>query len=126
GIDWITFKGLPLAIDAYDTLSLKMANDIDILVPPGDAGRACALLAKAGYIRFSPGPEVRDDQVAAWMQVSKESGWRHPVTRLIVELHSRPLANPALLPEIHIASQRKQVALAPGITVPTMGDDLLY
>ena len=30
---------LPLAIQAYDTLSIKMANDIDILVAPQDCAR---------------------------------------------------------------------------------------
>ncbi|MES2441399.1 MAG: nucleotidyltransferase family protein [Pseudomonadota bacterium] len=126
GIDWVTFKGLALAIQAYGTLSIKMANDIDILVPAADAARACALLRAAGYMRFSPGAEVSDDQVAAWMQVSKESGWRHPKSGLIVELHGRLMANPALLPEAAIGSPRKTVAIAPGIEVPTMGEALLY
>lgn len=126
GIDWITFKGLPLAIEAYGTLSIKMANDIDILVAPADAAQACALLRDAGYHRFSPGPEVSDEQVAAWMHVSKESGWKHPDLGLIVELHGRLMANPALLPQAGIASPRKQVAIAKGVTVPTLGDAILY
>ncbi len=126
GIDWLTFKGLALAIQAYGTLSIKMANDIDILVPPADTARACVLLREAGYQRFSPGPEVSDEQVAAWMQVSKESGWRHPRTRLIVELHGRLMANPALLPEAVIGMPRKRVTISPGVEVPTMGDALLY
>lgn len=125
-IDWVTFKGLALAIQAYGTLSIKMANDIDILVPVAETARACAQLRDAGYLRFSPGPEVSDDQVAAWMQVSKESGWRHPGTGLIVELHGRLMANPALLPEAAIGAPRKRIAIAPGIEVPTMGDALLY
>lgn len=126
GIDWITFKGLPLAIQAYGTLSIKHANDIDILVSSADCARGCALLREAGYVRFSPGPDVSDDQVPAWMLVSKESGWKHPGKDLIVELHSRLLANPALLPEAGIAAPRKQVEIAKGIAVPTMGDALLY
>lgn len=126
GIDWITFKGLPLAIQAYQTLSIKMANDIDILVSAEDCARGCALLREAGYIRFSPGAEVSDEQVAAWMLVSKESGWRHPATGLIVELHGRLMANPALLPQALLSSPRKRVAIAKGIEVPTMGDAMLY
>lgn len=126
GIDWMTFKGLALAIQAYGTLSVKMANDLDILVPVADTARACALLRVAGYRRFSPGAEVSDDQVPAWMQVSKESGWQHARTGLIVELHGRLMANPTLLPEAVIGMPRKRVAIAPGIEVPTMGDALLY
>ena len=126
GIDWITFKGLPLAIQAYGTLSIKMANDVDILVPPEDCARACVLLREAGYVRFSPGPEVSDAQVAAWMLVSKESGWRHPAKGLIVELHGRLMANPALLPQAVLSAPRKQVEIAKGIPVPTMGDALVY
>lgn len=126
GIDWLTFKGLPLAIQAYGTLAIKMANDIDILVPVADAARACALLREAGYVRFAPGPEVSDAQLAMWMHVSKESGWRHEGRQLIVELHGRLMANPALLPEAAIGMPRKRVEIAPGIAVPTMGDALLY
>ncbi|MCW3845629.1 nucleotidyltransferase family protein [Sphingomonas sp. LB-2] len=126
GIDWITFKGLPLAIQAYGTLTIKMANDIDILVAAADCGRACGLLREAGYARFSPGAEVSDDQVAAWMRVSKESGWRHPVTGLIVELHGRLMANPALLPQAVLSAPRRRVEIVKGMAVPTMGDALLY
>lgn len=126
GIDWITFKGLPLAIQAYGTIAIKAANDVDILVSGRGAGPACSLLREAGYVRFSPGPEVGDAQVAAWMQVSKESGWRHPASGLIVELHGRLLANPALLPEAGMDAPRKRVTIAPGIEVPTMGDALLF
>jgi len=126
GIDWLTFKGLPLGIQAYGTVAIKMANDIDILVPGADAARTCALMRAAGYVRFSPGADVSDEQVAAWMLVSKESGWKHPQLGLIVEVHGRLMANPALLPEAAIGAPRKQVAIARGITVPTMGDGLLY
>jgi hypothetical protein len=126
GIDWITFKGLPLAIQAYGSLTIKMANDVDILVAPADCVRACELLCEAGYQRFSPGPEVSDEQVAAWMLVSKESGWKHPGNGQIVELHGRLMANPALLPQVTLASPRKQVEIARGLTVPTMGDALVY
>jgi len=126
GIDWLTFKGLPLGIQAYGTVAIKMANDIDILVPAADAGRTCALMAEAGYMRFSPGPDVSDEQVAAWMLVSKESGWKHPQLGLIVEVHGRLMANSALLPEAAIGAPRRDVEIARGISVPTMGDALLY
>lgn len=126
GIDWITFKGLPMAIQAYGTLSVKSANDIDILVGREDIARTAELLREAGYIRFSPGPEVADDQVAAWMEFSKETGWRHPGSGLIVELHGRLLQNPALLPDAVLESPRKQMTIAPGIVVPTLGDELLF
>lgn len=126
GIDWLTFKGLPLGIQAYGTIAIKMANDIDILVSGPDTGRTCALMREAGYVRFSPGPEVSDEQVAAWMMVSKESGWKHPQLGLIVEVHGRLMANPALLPEAAIGAPRQRVEIAKGISVPTMGDALLY
>ncbi|MDF7774703.1 nucleotidyltransferase family protein [Sphingomonas sp. AOB5] len=126
GIDWITFKGLPVAIQGYGNLSVKTANDIDILIPVAGAERTAALFREAGYVRFSPGPEIADDQVAAWMQVSKETGWRHPGNGLIVELHSRLLQNPALLPQAALDAPRKRIAIAPGLDVPTMGDALLF
>jgi len=126
GIDWISFKGLPLAIQAYGTLTVKMSTDIDILVPHADAGRACALMREAGYLRFNPGPEVRDDQITAWMQACKETGWRNPGSGLIVEIHGRVMANPALLPEAGLSAPRKRIEIAPGRSIPTMGDAINF
>ncbi|MEI9852593.1 MAG: nucleotidyltransferase family protein [Sphingomonas sp.] len=125
GIDWICFKGMPLAIEAYGTLAVKMANDIDLLIAPGDVAAACALLREAGYSRFSPGAEVRDDDVPAWMRHCKESGWHHE-KGLIVELHARAMANPALLPQATLAAPRRRIAVMPRIAVPTMGEALLF
>lgn len=126
GIDWLCFKGLPLTIQAYGALSVKASNDIDILVPQADTARAAALLDAAGYRRFNPPPDqVPDDRLDAWMQVSKEAGWRHPATGIIVELHARMTANPALLPQGGIASPRQTVALARGIEVATLADEML-
>jgi hypothetical protein len=126
GIDWISFKGLPLAMQAYGTLAVKMSTDIDVLVPYEATTEACALLARLGYVRFNPGPEIADHQLAAWMKVSKESGWQHPDTRLIVEIHGRIMANPALLPEASLAAPRQLVEVAPGVSVPTLGEELLF
>ena len=126
GIDWITFKGLALAAQVYGLLGVKASNDIDILVPQDATGEVCALLIAAGYTRFNPGREVRDDQLAAWIRISKEIGWKHPGTGLIVELHGRVMANPSLFPEANIAAPRKRIQVAQGLEVPTMGDSLLF
>lgn len=126
GIDWISFKGLSLAIRAYGTLAVKQSNDIDLLVAPERAIEACGVLAASGYARFNPGPEIADDQLATWIRAAKEVGWKHPATGLIVELHERMTANPALFPLPTIAAARTTIELAPGLTVPTLRDDMLY
>jgi hypothetical protein len=126
GVDWISFKGLPLAMQAYGTLAVKMSTDIDILVPFEATTEACAILTRLGYVRFNPGSEIADHQLAAWMRVSKESGWQHPETRLVVEIHGRIMANPALLPQANIAADRQRVELAPSVSVRTLGDGLLF
>jgi hypothetical protein len=126
GIDWISFKGLSLAIRAYGTLAVKQSNDIDLLVAPERAIEACRVLAASGYERFNPGADIADDQLATWIRAAKEVGWKHPGTGLIVELHERMTANPALFPLPAIAAARARVELAPGLAVPTLGDDLLF
>ncbi|WP_294055759.1 nucleotidyltransferase family protein [Sphingomonas sp.] len=125
GIDWIGFKGLTLAVRAYGSLAVKMSNDIDLLVSEADTARACSLIAEAGYRRFNPGPEIADHQIEAWMKVCKETGWHHPQSGLIVELHGRMLANPALMPEAGLSAPRQRIVLAPGIDVPTLADEIL-
>lgn len=125
-IDWISFKGLPLATRAYRSLGVKVSTDIDILVPEADAVRACALLADMGYRRFHPGPEVADDQLGGWMKACKESGWRQPVTGRIVEIHGRVMANPALLPEAGLDAPRTSVEVHAGVTVPTFAEPLHF
>jgi len=126
GIDWISFKGLTLAARAYGTLAVKQSNDIDLLVAPERAIDACGVLAAAGYMRFNPGPEIADAQLATWIRTAKEVGWKHPATGLIVEVHERMTANPALFPLPAIAAARTRVELAPGLSVPTLSDDLLF
>lgn len=124
GIAWISFKGLPLAIRAYGTLSVKQSNDIDLLIAPDRAVDACRLLAAAGYVRFNPGPEIADDKLATWLRAAKEVGWKHPATGTIVEVHERMTANPALFPEP--ALDATHIELAAGRSVPTIREELLF
>lgn len=126
GIDWISFKGLTLAARAYGNIDLKMSTDIDLLVPQQHADAVFALLAGEGYERFNPGPDVADHQVAEWMRVAKEVGWRHEGTRHVVEVHGRMMANPALLPEAGLDAPRQHIRLAQGLDVPTLADPILY
>lgn len=126
GIDWRCFKGLPLTMQAYGTLAVKASNDIDLLVAQAEGTRACAVLAAAGYRRFNPpADQVADDRLGVWLEVSKEVGWVHPATGLVVELHVRMTANPALLPQAGMASPARTVELAKGVTVATLADGIL-
>jgi hypothetical protein len=127
GIDWITFKGLAFAVQAYGTLTVKTSNDIDIVVPGDQAARTYELFRDAGYRRFNPQPEdVADSEIATWLRITKEVGVKHPDTGLIVEIHSRIMANPALLPQATIDAPRKKVKITPNLEVPTMGDEILF
>lgn len=126
GIDWRCFKGLPLTMQAYGTLAVKASNDIDLLVPRADGIRGCTALAAAGYRRFNPPAEqVPDEGLGAWLEVSKEVGWVHPATGVVVELHVRMTANPVLLPQAGMASPTRTVELARGVTVATPADEIL-
>lgn len=45
----LTFKGPALAAAAYGRVSLRMFNDVDVLVDDGDYERCCEFLASRGY-----------------------------------------------------------------------------
>ena len=57
GIDWISFKGLPLAVQAYGSLTVKMSNDVDILVPLEAAPRRAGCCRRRATSASIPAPE---------------------------------------------------------------------
>ena len=56
-------KGASLAMLAFGTLGLTSGQDIDLLVPLEALPQASALVARAGYRRYDPPPDVSDAQL---------------------------------------------------------------
>jgi hypothetical protein len=125
GIRCVFVKGVPLAILAYDSLGVKQAWDIDLLVGQNQAADAIPLLQQAGYTRSYPRPhEVSDERLLDWAAVSKESLWMHPRTGMVLELHTGLVDNPLLLPGVPGSLQT--VAIGSGIELTTLGTEELF
>lgn len=126
GIAPLMVKGASLAILCYGALSLKHAIDIDVLVRDTEMVAAASVLADMGYVRSRPHGEMSDAQLNAWLVIAKDSAWRHPQRGTIIELHSRLVETPALLPGIDVGSPRQTVTLFDGADVETLAAPDLY
>jgi hypothetical protein len=59
GIPVLAFKGPVIAWTLYESPALREMSDVDILVPPADARRACDVLFSAGCVSNYPGADWR-------------------------------------------------------------------
>ncbi|WP_457653758.1 nucleotidyltransferase domain-containing protein [Rhodocaloribacter sp.] len=125
GLPAIPYKGPVLAASVYGNVALRPFSDLDVLVPPGDAPRARAMLTGHGF-RFVPEAAGLDEAAAVargreyrferdpgvilevqWRVVSASDGWRRfslaPVwTRLRTTTLARRTV-PTLGPEDRLA-----------------------
>ncbi len=122
GVDALLLKGVTLNLIAYGGLGLKESRDIDLLVAPDAFVAASLTLARAGYDRISPAPELDEAAAAAWMARSKESAWLHPREGHLVELHVALADNSAMIAGIGLESPRQSIDLGGGCTVETLAD----
>jgi hypothetical protein len=122
GVPLLFLKGLTLAKLVYGNPFVKMGSDIDILVDPGNVAAAAALLGRLGYRLDWP----RDpSSLEHWHASRKESAWRGR-DGMAVDLHSRVVDQPQLLPTINAAAPSQTVSVAPGLDLPTLADDELF
>ena len=94
GIAHLFLKGVPLALDAYPQPWLRPMRDIDVLVAPGDAQRAHALLARESA-EGTPGslPDMAGPRGTKHL-----SAIRSPAGLLPVEVHDRLVPSDPRLP----------------------------
>ena len=121
GVAMLFVKGLTVGSLAYGDPWLKMGWDIDVLIDGADIDEAAALLAARGYIRILPDAEVG---LRSWHRRRKESVWR--CGDVHVELHTRLADNLRLIPNIDVHSERREVEVAPDISLPTLASDELF
>ena len=117
GIDWITVKGPALALLAYGNVGAKASHDIDLLIDPAARADAFAAMQALGYVSLDGQDRAAPGSLD---HVLKDSGWRHPGNRVMVELHTRLFINPALIPELGIRSPRESVAFGEARSLPTL------
>lgn len=126
GVELVFVKGTTGALLAYDSLAIKTAWDIDLLVSRVDADRACALLASLGYERREPDPALTETEYRRWIKHSKEMLWINPALNIAVELHMALVDNPQLLSTVGMSSPRQMVRLGDALTLPTLATEELF
>jgi hypothetical protein len=119
-------KGTSLAVLAFGTLGLSSAQDIDLLVPIETLPAASALVARAGYRRFDPPPELSDAQVRLLMPLRKDLGFVHQATGVRIELHWRLFLNQYAMAEASLMATSRIVALSGTQGLRTMGEEDLF
>ena len=125
GIPVAVVKGAILAKLIYGDITVRHARDIDLLVSPDSVERASLLLEQSGYRRVYPPPDFNAAQLRAVHRTGKEYEFRH-ASGIIVELHWRLTANPALLSGMGVDRASQQVVLAQGVAVQTFSRDDLF
>jgi Uncharacterised nucleotidyltransferase len=125
GIDLIFVKGATLGTLAYPKPFLKMSMDVDLLVEPDRLRESCATLRSAGYDPVIPA-DAGTDRIERWHRASKESVWRQHDAGFQLDLHTRLADQPAMIPTIGMRSHRQLVTVAPGVELPTLGEDELF
>ncbi len=94
----LPLKGPVLALQAYETLNLRHAGDLDLLVDPASVWDADRILKDGGYVRTIPEYPLSPGQAAAFMKIRKDFGYTHPKSGIRIELHWRLSQNAWLLP----------------------------
>jgi hypothetical protein len=116
GIDALPYKGPTLAVQAYGDLSMRAFDDLDVLVRPGDAPRALALLAAQGY---APRLDLSPAQDALFRRVDGDYPLVHRDSGTLVELHCRVSSLRFLMPlETDALMRRAQPVHLGGARVP--------
>jgi hypothetical protein len=95
-IDLRIFKGIPLAITAFQDPALRDAGDLDLLVAERDVFRAGEILRDQGYVRLDPQARLTRRRLRSYVAHQKDFSYGHPLSDLIIDLHWRLFRNPFL------------------------------
>lgn len=117
GIRHLFIKGIALSIQLHGDPVARGGRDIDVLVERSRSRDAEAILRDLGYelpIHASPADPNASEP-------SKESGWVHRESRILVELHDRLCDNHALLPwDLETLWAEREMVMIAGMAVPAM------
>jgi hypothetical protein len=95
-IELRVFKGIPLAITAFQDPAMRDAGDIDLLVGERDIFRAGEILRAQGYVRLDPQARLTRRRLRSYVAHQKDFSYGHPLSDLIIDLHWRLFRNPFL------------------------------
>jgi hypothetical protein len=92
-IDLRIFKGIPLAIAAFQDPTLRDAGDIDLLVAEKDIFKAGEILETRGYVRFEPQARLTPRRLRSYLAHQKDFSYERPATGMVIDLHWRLFRN---------------------------------
>jgi Uncharacterised nucleotidyltransferase/Transglutaminase-like superfamily len=92
-IDLRIFKGIPLAIAAFQDPTLRDAGDIDLLVAEKDIFKAAEILRTQGYVRFEPQGRLTPRRLRSYLAHQKDFSYEHPGAGIVIDLHWRLFRN---------------------------------
>jgi Uncharacterised nucleotidyltransferase/Transglutaminase-like superfamily len=93
GIDVRIFKGIPLAITAYQDACLRDVGDIDLLVEEKDIFQAGEILRAQGYERCEPQARLTPRRLRSYLAHQKDFSYEHPGDGVVIDLHWRLFRN---------------------------------
>lgn len=95
-VDLRIFKGIPLAITAYQDPTLRDAGDIDLLISKKAIFRAGEIMRELGYARFEPRARLTPRRLRSYLAHQKDFSYEHPSAGVVIDLHWRLFRNPFL------------------------------
>jgi hypothetical protein len=119
-------KGSSLAMLAFGNLGLSSSQDIDLLIPGEALTTATELVARAGYRRFDPPPDISDTQLQLLLPLRRDFGFVHQTTGLRIELHWRLFGNPHAMAEDSIMAASRDVLLTDTMGLRTLSNEDLF
>jgi len=123
GFPVMILKGTPVAVLAYGELGLKESCDIDILTTPELVAQAAALLVGRGYRNCLA--HLDPTQLDAYLRLTKEAPFTHPVSGITVDLHWGVTDNRHLLHGVGVRGPAQDVATPVG-ALRTIAHDELF
>jgi hypothetical protein len=88
--------------------------------------QAAQALRDLGYQQMFPLESAKARSLDCWHSQSKESVWVKPDSQLHLDLHTRVVDNPALIPSVGINSPTQQVEVGGGIVLPALATDEMF
>ena len=119
-VEYRVFKGIPLAIAAFDDPSLRDAGDIDLLVAEKDVFTASDILRSEGYVRFEPPARLTERRLRSYMAHQKDFSYQHPGAGMVIDLHWRLFRNPFLPANASLAQVGEHFVSLGSESIPTL------
>jgi hypothetical protein len=128
GIAFRVFKGIPLALAAFQDPRLRDTGDIDLLVIEKDLSAADGILQEFGYQRYEPQARLTPRRLRSYLAHQKDFSYEHRQQNSAIDLHWRLFRNRFLpanagLAEVGEAWIRLNQDEVPTLPVPQL---LLY